>query len=142
MTGYDILKQYKGLHEVRNKKELNSFILKYVPEWKGLSVDSTPWCAAIVNATERAVGNAGTGKLNARSFLNYGIKVELKDAKKGDILIFTRGGSTWQGHVTYLDGIEQGQGGRILLRCLGGNQSDSVCVGWYPKERLIGVRRP
>lgn len=141
MTGYEILKQYRDMHEVTHTKQLNTFIRKYVPAWNDFSVDDTPWCAAILNATECAAGNAGTGKLNARSFLNYGNKIDIKNAKKGDIVIFTRGGSTWQGHVAYLDGFEEGAGGRILVRTFGGNQSNKVCISYYPKERLIGIRR-
>jgi uncharacterized protein (TIGR02594 family) len=139
MLGIDFAKKYLKYHEVKDRTKLTEILKKY--SIKGdLNIDpsTTPWCAAFVNAMERAVGNPGNGKLNARSFLTYGHPIEgLKFARRGDILVFSRGGSTWQGHVTYLDAIEPNG----LLRCLGGNQSDSVSVGWYPKSRLIGIRR-
>lgn len=138
MSGYDELKKMLGKHEVRNKKELMAW-LKSEAVKGDIAIDpsTTAWCAAAVNAAERAAGNKGNGKLNARSFLTYGTPIKLKDAKKGDIVIFERGGSTWQGHVAYLDGIEGN-----TIRTLGGNQSDAVTIGWYPKSRLLGIRRP
>lgn len=142
MTGYDVARKYLRLHENKDTKILNDFISKRVPAWKGLSVSSTPWCAGFVGACEVEVGNKGTGKLNARSYLTYGEAVTLKTAKKGDIVVFTRGGSTWQGHVAFYDGLETDSRGRILIRTIGGNQSDSVSVGWYPKDRLLAIRRP
>ena len=149
MSGYTELKNYLGKHENRNTKELNDFIGKYVKEWRGFSVQSTPWCAAIWNAAERAAGLAGNGKLNARAALTYGTCVydrnkklgSWKDGARGDVVIFERGGSSWQGHIAYIDGIEQDKQFNILIRTLGGNQSDSVSIGWYPLARVLGIRR-
>lgn len=136
MSGYNIAKTMLGWHENVKTKELNKFISDRVKAWKGLSVNSTPWCAGFVNACEVAAGKEGNGRLNARSLATYGEPVTLKQAKKGDIAVFTRGGSTWQGHVAYIDGIEGN-----LIRTLGGNQSDSVSIGWYPVSRLLAIRR-
>ena len=142
MTPYQIAKSMLGLHEVKDNKKIKDFLKKYAIKGDiALDPAQYPWCAVIVNAWERAAGNPGNGRQNARSFLTYGDKVELKDAKQGDILIFARGGSNWMGHVTYLDRVEKDASGRVLLRCLGGNQSDSVSIGWYPKDRLLGIRR-
>lgn len=135
-SGYDVLKSMIGLHENRDTRALDAFISKYVPLWRGSHVNSTPWCAGIVNACERSIGKKGTGLLNARSFLKYGQEVRLKDAVPGDIVVFARGGSTWQGHVAYFDGLEGS-----LIRTIGGNQSDAVTRGWYNKSRLLGIRR-
>lgn len=141
MTGYEIAKTKLGLHENKDTADLDRYIAKYVSAWKGLHVNTTAWCAAFVNACEREAGNKGTGLLNARSFLTYGMPVKLEQAQPGDIVVFSRGGSTWQGHVAYYDGIEISNG-RTLIRTIGGNQSDSVSRGWYGSERLIGIRRP
>lgn len=151
MTGYELAKTMKGKHENRNTKELNDFIAKYFPIWgrEHLSVATTAWCAAIMNAWEVASGSGtGSGAYNARSFLNYGSSVydrdkkigRVQDAKQGDIAVFERGGSTWQGHVAYIDGVEESENG-ILIRTLGGNQSDAITIGWYPIKRLLGIRR-
>ena len=144
MKGIDIAAKMVGLHENKNTKELDAYILKRVPAWKGFCVNSTPWCAAIIGAWEKDIGNEGTGKLNARSYLTYGKTVyhrdkkigKLSDVQKGDIAVFERGGSSWQGHVAYVVSIQNG-----LVKTIGGNQSDSVSVGWYPVSRLISVRR-
>lgn len=142
MTAITELKKFLGFHENKETTILNQFIRKYVPAWRGSSVNTTPWCAAMINAIERSIGRPGNGKLNARSFLTYGEAVEIDDAQEGDIVVFSRGGSTWQGHVAYFLNYEKGKNGTILVKVLGGNQSDAVSIGWYPKSRLIGVRRP
>lgn len=149
-TAYDELKKLLGKHEVRDNKILKDWLKKYAVKGD-ISIDpkDTAWCAAAVNAAERAAGNEGNGKLNARSFLTYKTAVYDKAkgigkpdlAKKGDIAIFERGGSTWMGHVAYVDGLEIGKDGTKLVRTLGGNQSDSVSIGWYPVSRLLGIRR-
>lgn len=132
MKGYDVMKTMLNKHEVKDRKELMAFFKKH-----GLPCDpaTTPWCAVIIGCCERAVGNKGTGKYNARSYLQYGTPVS--KPQKGDIVIFQRGGSTWQGHVAYVDGIEADG----TIRTLGGNQSDKVCISWYAKNRLLGFRR-
>lgn len=135
MSGYKIAKSMIGLHEVKDNRVIKSF-LKTAGVANAIDPAQTAWCAAFVNACEKAIGNAGTMQLNARSYLKYGSPVDLKNAKAGDIVVFSRGGSSWQGHVAYFDGIENG-----LIRTVGGNQSDSVSVGWYSKDRLLGVRR-
>ena len=101
---------------------------------KEVTDDVTPWCAAFANLVERAQGRKGTGKLNARSFLNYGVAV--KEPQPGDILVFTRGNNSWQGHVTFYVATE---GSNYM--CVGGNQGDKVCYRLYPKHALLGIRR-
>jgi uncharacterized protein (TIGR02594 family) len=140
MKGLDIAKTMLGLHEVRDNKKLKDF-LKTAGSSNAIDPAQTAWCAAFVNACERAAGNTGTMQLNARSYLKYGKSVTLMQAQPGDIVIFQRGGSTWQGHVAYYNGIEDSENGR-LIRTIGGNQSDSVSKGWYPEARLLGIRRP
>jgi uncharacterized protein (TIGR02594 family) len=139
MTGYEWLKSHLGLHEVKDRKAIIALLRQYAEDGDILIDPSdTPWCAAIVNAAERAAENPGTGRLNARSFATYGKPVpSLKDARKGDIVVFTRGGSSWQGHVAYFDGLEGD-----IIRTLGGNQSNSISYGWYKKDRLLAIRRP
>lgn len=138
MSTISTAKQYLGMHEVKHNKILRQ-LLKAQSIKNDISIDpaTTAWCAAFVNAIERKEGRKGNGRLNARSFLTYGSPVALKEAKAGDIVIFARGGSTWMGHVSLY--VSQDATG---ITCLGGNQSDSVSYGWYPKARLLGIRRP
>lgn len=140
MTGYEIAQSMIGLNENKDTIKLDNFILKWVPQWKGMHVNTTSWCAAFVSACERQSGKSLTGRLAAREFLKYGIAVANDEAEPGDIVVFSRGGSTWQGHVAYFDGYETGDEG-LLVRTIGGNQSDSVSKGWYAADRLLGFRR-
>ena len=99
--------------------------------------DETPWCAAFVGAVLAEVGITGTGKLNARSYLDWGQEVSLRAAKPGDVVILWRGSPDgWQGHVAFLVGFE---GDRVILR--GGNQGNKVSDQSYPVSRILGIRR-
>lgn len=98
--------------------------------------DATAWCAAFVGAMLRRCGFDSTGKLTARSYLDWGEPVALADAQEGDIVVFKRGNSTWQGHVGF---FVQNNGSTITV--LGGNQADAVNRRAYPVSSLLGVRR-
>jgi uncharacterized protein (TIGR02594 family) len=99
--------------------------------------DETAWCAAFVGAMLERAGLPSTRKLNARSYLDWGQPVDLKDAQPGDVVIFSRGDPNgWQGHVGF---FVRHAGTHIVVR--GGNQSDSVSEARYPVSRLLGVRR-
>lgn len=139
MLGIDVAKKYLGLHENKDTKKLDDFISQRVPAWKGLHVNSTAWCAGFVGACEVEIGNTGTHRLNARSYEKYGSLATIP--QRGDIVVFSRGGSSWQGHVAYVDGIERGGNGEKLVRTIGGNQSDSVSIGYYPMSRVLAFRR-
>jgi uncharacterized protein (TIGR02594 family) len=99
--------------------------------------DETSWCAAFVNAILAALALPTTGKLNARSFLDYGEKVELVDVRPGDIVVYWRGDPNgWQGHVGFVMSITNGQ-----VMTLGGNQGNKVSIAPYPLSRVLGFRR-
>jgi uncharacterized protein (TIGR02594 family) len=98
--------------------------------------DETAWCAAFMGAMLKRAGMKGTGELTARSYLEWGEPVDLADAREGDVLIFKRGKSSWQGHVTFFK-----RRAGSFIECLGGNQSDQVKVSRYPVSDLLGVRR-
>lgn len=99
--------------------------------------DSVAWCAAFVGHCIERAGLRSTRKLNARSYLDWGVPIDLDNAQEGDVVIFTRGDpSGWQGHVGF---FVRTVGASIEV--LGGNQSDAVNVKRYSKARLLGVRR-
>lgn len=135
MKGFDVMKKYLGKQEIKDRKELKAFFKKY-----RINLDPvpSPWCAAIMNATERAVGNPGTGSMMARSFLKYGKVVDGDDAEEGDIIIFSRGSNGYSGHVSYF--VEWDDDNNTVI-CLGGNQSDMVCYAHYSQDRILGIRR-
>ena len=124
-----------GMTEGQDYEAISEFIKTFA----GIEIDprQTAWCAAFVNAMLGFDGIEGTGRLNARSFLNFGTAVD--EPKVGDVVVFSRGDPNgWQGHVGFFKGYDAN--GNILV--LGGNQSDSVSVTSYSAERLLGVRRP
>lgn len=141
MLGIEIAKEYLGLQEKTDKKDLIAFFREQAIN-NDIIIDpsTTPWCSAFMNSCERAVGNPGTGKLNARSWLKYGKEVSRSDVREGDLLVFERGNSSWQGHITYFVNFQEKISG-MWINCLGGNQSDSVCYSMYPLNRLLGIRR-
>lgn len=102
----------------------------------GVKNDETAWCAAFVGAMLKRAGVKGTGKLNARSYLDWGVPVERKDAKEGDVVVFKRGTSTWEGHVAFFV-----KDNKTTLSVLGGNQSNAVNVKNYKASDLLGIRR-
>ena len=97
--------------------------------------DEVPWCAAFVGAILARCGVTGTGSLLARSYEDWGREVRLEDARRGDIVILSRG-QPWQGHVAIFEGTTNN---KVYL--LGGNQGDQVNVTPYPKSRVVAVRR-
>lgn len=124
-----------GLHEVEHRQALT----------KLLNVDpvETPWCAAYVNAILREHNIPGSESVHeypllARSFLKWG--TEVSEPKLGDVVVFSRGTSNWQGHVGFyietriVDGVE-------YYLILGGNQSNMVSYQLYSTDRLLGIRR-
>ena len=98
--------------------------------------DETAWCAAFVGAMLNRAGLKGTGLLTARSYLNWGVPVDREDAREGDIVVFTRGNSSWQGHVAF---FVKDNGDTITV--LGGNQNNAVNRRAYGAGSLLGIRR-
>ncbi len=99
--------------------------------------DETPWCAAWVGAKLASIGLPHTGQLNARSYMTWGVPVDLDVAVPGDVVVLWRGSkNSWQGHVGF---FVRRDGDRVIVR--GGNQGNKVSDAPYPVDRLLGVRR-
>lgn len=103
-----------------------------------------PWCAWYSNGKLMSNGIPGTKSGMARSFLKWGVPVDEKDAKKGDIVVLWRGSKDdgVTGHVGML--VELNKDSFTLL---GGNQGDRVCIETFSrykngKDRILGIRRP
>lgn len=100
------------------------------------SGDETPWCSAFVNAIVEACGLQGTKSRAARSWLSWGLEC---DPVPGCVVVLWRGASnSWQGHVGFLDHVDE-QGNPVLL---GGNQGNAVSRRVYPRARVLGYRMP
>ena len=99
-----------------------------------VSSDEVPWCAAFVGGCLKDASLPNTGSLLARSYLDYGTKLDAP--KVGAIAIFKRGAPP-SGHVAFVTGWGNGS-----IRVLGGNQGDKVCEVNYPLDSLLGLRWP
>lgn len=129
----EIAAKFVGMNERVDAGALSSFIRRSA----GLNVDPrvTPWCAAFVNGVLGASGVEGTGKLNARSFLNFGSATDRP--KPGDIVVLSRGDPNgWQGHVGFFQGYDRN--GRV--RVLAGNQSNGVNEQSFDASKVLGYR--
>ena len=135
---YLLAREHLGLKEVsgpEHNEKIVAFFHDVGHDW--VKDDETAWCAAFLGAMLHRAGLPHTGKLNARSYMNYGVEVDLKDAQPGDIVVFWRGSKNgWQGHVGFFV-KETAQ----KIRVLGGNQTNMVNEADYGKDRLLGIRR-
>ena len=137
MTPFDIARGYLGTTEGPGTLDNPAIMEMYASVGQShVEHDSVAWCAAFVGHCLEKVGIRSTRKLNARSYLDWGVPVEVSDARQGDIGIIPRGSSGWQGHVFFIDRIEG-----AWVWGLGGNQDDAVNVKRYPVAKLLGVRR-
>ena len=136
-TAYEMAKAEVGTVEWANGN--NPKVVAYFKDSgnPGVMDDETAWCAAFVGAMLRRAGVKSTGALNARSYLDWGTPVDRKNALPGDVVIFKRGNSSWQGHVAF---FVKDRG--ALIDVLGGNQSNAVNVKGYQAAALLGIRRP
>ena len=132
-----IAQSYQGTKEIKGAKH-NPKIVEFFEQvghgW--VKDDETAWCAAFVGAMLAEAGYKGTGSLAARSYLNWGKKVDKPEY--GDVVVFWRGSkNSWQGHVAFY--VKETAN---YVYVLGGNQSNEVNVTKYPKSKVLGYRRP
>ena len=130
---------YLGMRETpgaaSNPRVLELYALAGHPEIKD---DAVAWCAAFVGACAVKAGFAGSNSLAARSYLNWGQRLDTtKPLPRGAVLVFRRGDSAWQGHVCLLLSDD---GATLLV--IGGNQSDAVTIARFSRGALIGARKP
>jgi len=137
MTPFDLAQSYIGTTEGPGPADNPIIMEMYASvghDW--VEHDSVAWCAAFVGHCLERAGIQSTRKLTARSYLDWGVPVDVADAQQGDIGVIPRGSSRWQGHVFFIDRIEG-----AWVWGLGGNQDDAVNVRRYPVSKLLGVRR-
>jgi uncharacterized protein (TIGR02594 family) len=137
MTPFDIARSYIGTTEGPGPENNPAILEMYASvgqDW--VEHDEVAWCAAFVGHCLERAGIRSTRKLTARSYLDWGVPVEVADALPGDIGVIPRGRSSWQGHVFFIERIEG-----AWVFALGGNQGDAVSVQRYPVSKLLGIRR-
>lgn len=105
--------------------------------------DETPWCSAFMNACAvMGGGYPGTRSAAAISWESYGVQVAFEDIRQGDIVVTKRqdAKNPKARHVTFFHG-KASVGGKVMLECLGGNQSNSVCIAKIDPKSVVAVRR-
>lgn len=136
MTPLEIaLKEY-GTKEIAGILH-NAEVVKYFKAigHKWVNDDETAWCAAFANWCLLKAGKPHTGKLNARSFLEYGQAT--KKPVLGDLVVLWRiRRDSVFGHVGFY--IRETKDSIYML---GGNQSDEVNIAAFPKTQLLGYRK-
>ncbi|ENQ7891715.1 TIGR02594 family protein [Escherichia coli] len=127
-------RKHIGLTEIKGAKH-NPEIVQFWRDIKrgGIKDDETPWCAAFVGAMLERVGIRSTRFESAKSYLDWGEKLDT--SAYGCIVVFTRVGG---GHVGFVVGRRAN--GDLLV--LGGNQGDAVNIRAFPTSRVSGYRWP
>lgn len=119
--------KHVGLHEIKGPKH-NAEILKWLEHlgawWKD---DETPWCGVFVAWCLKSAGIKYPKMwMQALAYLEGGAK--LNKPCYGCVAIKKRKGG---GHVCFVVGRDKKTG---KLVCLGGNQSDQVCLALYDQS--------
>ncbi len=135
--------QYLGIKEIPGGKS-NPVILDMA---KGLGIadiylnDDTAWCGLFMSHLFRITGKPkleyGFDKyqiLRANAYKTWGKPVSKDDMRLGDVVILERPGG---GHVFILIGVSP-SGNPIGI---GGNQSNSVSISEFNKDRVVAIRR-
>lgn len=143
------LKDYgqRELPGTQQNGKLSDLWHAFAPAW---FTDDDPWCSAAMNGwamrcgletSHNSTNPDGTinGGLNARGWLNVGLKVPIEDAMPGDVAVLWRGSPTsWKGHVALWTAIDQPAGKVILY---GGNQGNTAQMSAYDLNRILEIRR-
>lgn len=139
MKAHEIALSLYGEKEIKGQED-NPIIVQMFTDlgYDGKKLkDETAWCSAFINWCFLKVGLPYTGKLNARSWLNWGSSIGSGKPILGDVVVFWRESpQSWKGHVGFY--ITERHG---WIYVLGGNQNNEVNIKGYPKKRLLDIRR-
>lgn len=108
--------------------------------WRGrtakqLGLPTQLWCADFMNFVLRKAGGKGTSSRAARSFLQFGKRLD--GPRVGAIAIMYRKGPN-NGHVGVVRGTD-GQGNPIVVS---GNHGPTVTQSVYPKAKVLAYVMP
>jgi len=117
-----------------------AMVLLEALRWRGrtarqLGLPTKLWCADFMNFVLRSAGGKGTRSRAARSFLQYGKKLD--GPRVGAIAILYRSGPN-NGHVGVVRGTD-GQGNPILVS---GNHGPTVKQSVYSRNRVLAYVMP
>jgi uncharacterized protein (TIGR02594 family) len=142
----EVMQSRIGIQEYPGAKN-NPVILRWFAEIGHPEIidETTSWCSVCASSAAIESGlPCPPVKVNmmARSWLQWGVKVKPDDIQPGDVAVWPRGNSNWQGHVNVVESVV---GDRVI--CVGGNQSglrggDAVTRAKpRPISEALGFRR-
>jgi uncharacterized protein (TIGR02594 family) len=152
-TLLEVMESRLGIQEVPGAND-NPIIVEWFEAIGHAEVkdDETSWCATCLGSACIEAGlpvPATNVNMMARSYLTWGVKVELNSIEPGDVAVWPRGDPKgWQGHVNVVSEVRHSDGGSVEVRCIGGNQGgmrggDAVTLtGWQDAGKALGFRRP
>lgn len=133
-TWFQIAQKEIGVHEYTDGE--NPRILEYDDATSlHAKQDEVPWCSAFANWCMRQAGIKGTGLANARSWLDWGDK--LQEPVEGCVVVLRRGAPP-SGHVAFYAGSPTPG----VIKLLGGNQGDQVKYSYFKTADVLGYRWP
>lgn len=137
ITAFDLAQRFVGTDEVQGAASNPQVLAMLQLDGKWPKDDAVPWCSAFVNYIAWLLRLPRSKSLAARSWLQVGRPIELKDATPGfDIVVLDRPPDKASGHVGFFAGFDG-----INVHVLGGNQKDSVSIATFGPGHVIGVRR-
>lgn len=120
-TLLEVMQSRLGIQEVPGKKH-NPIIVSWAAEVGHPEIvdDETSWCSICASSAAKEANlpfpPANVNPM-ARSWLTWGVKVAPDDVQPGDVAVWPRGNSTWQGHVNVVEKVT-----KTTVTCIGGNQ--------------------
>lgn len=140
---YEMVERLVGTREVFGEMDNPHIMAMLTLDQNWPEHDEVPWCSALINFKAWELRLPRSKDLRARSWLLVGTPIENSHAEIGsDVVILKRGTDHGPdvvdapGHVGMFAGFE---GDSVLV--LGGNQGNTVSIGRYSKNDLIGIRR-
>lgn len=133
---YNHAKKDMGLKETPGPKSTPRIhsAIETAAKWLDKDDSATAWCGCIRGLWGLETGTGVPREhYRAAAWLNWGVAVDVEDAKRGDTVVISRAGGN---HVALLDRVE---GPRIYL--LGGNQGNAVSIASFSQALVRGVRR-
>jgi len=145
ITAFDLAQRFVGVAEIPGTLS-NPMILSMLrldQQWP--TGEEVAWCSAFVNFIAWELRLPRSYSLAARSWLNIGQEVDLKNAEVGfDVVILKRGTGEQPGpdviHAPGHVGFFAGSSGNSIM-VLGGNQGDAVNVKIFPQAQILSIRR-
>jgi uncharacterized protein (TIGR02594 family) len=131
-------RKHLGVKEIKGSKH-NQAIVQWgkaagIDWWNN---DDDAWCAVFVGGMLAACGLPTTKSALARSYVDYGTRLDPRHPVVGAIVVFPRGTSPTYGHVGFVSKV-----GDTTIEVLNGNMGDMVKVSTFTRASIIGLAWP